>query len=82
MTASGAVDYAGGIAQTREAWESAGRKGQPNFSIFGVGPDAGAIESLMEMGFDRVIFALPSGTADEVLPMVEKYAALAHQFNQ
>jgi probable F420-dependent oxidoreductase len=80
--ASGAVDYAAGIAQTREAWESAGRQGQPNFSIFGVGPDAGAIESLMEMGFDRVIFALPSGTADEVLPMVEKYAALAHQFNQ
>ena len=57
-------------------------RGNQNFSIFGVGPDAGAIESLMEMGFDRVIFALPSGTADEVLPMVEKYAALAHQFNQ
>jgi len=32
----------------------------------------------MNMGFDRVIFALPSGPADEVLPMVEKYAALAH----
>ncbi len=80
--ASGAVDYAAGISQTREAWEAAGREGQPNFSIFGVGPDAGAIESLIEMGFDRVIFALPSGSADEVLPMVEKYAALAHQFNQ
>lgn len=80
--ASGAVDYAAGISQTREAWEAAGREGQPNFSIFGVGLDAGAIESLIEMGFDRVIFALPSGSADEVLPMVEKYAALAHQFNQ
>lgn len=80
--ASGAVDYAAGIAQTREAWEAAGREGQPVFSIFGVGPDAGAIEAFMEMGFDRVIFALPSGTADEVLPVVEKYAALAHQFKQ
>lgn len=80
--ASGAVDYAAGIAQTREAWEAAGREGQPVFSIFGVGPDAGAIEAFMEMGFDRVIFALPSGSADEVLPVVEKYAALAHQFKQ
>jgi hypothetical protein len=75
---SGAVDYAAGIAQTREAWVEAGREGEPSFSIFGVGPDTGAVESLMNMGFDRVIFALPSGPADEVLPMVEKYAALAH----
>jgi probable F420-dependent oxidoreductase len=75
---SGAVNYAEGIAQTRDAWAEAGRDGEPSFSIFGVGPDAGAVESLMNMGFDRVIFALPSGPADEVLPMVEKYAALAH----
>lgn len=79
--ASGAVDYAHGIAQTREAWDQAGRSGQPSFSIFGVGPDAAAVESLLQTGFDRIIFALPSGSADEVLPMVEKYAAIAHQFN-
>lgn len=79
--ASGTVDYAQGIAQTREAWDQAGRSGQPSFSIFGVGPDATAVESLLQMGFDRIIFALPSGSADEVLPMVEKYAAIAHQFN-
>ena len=36
----------------------------------------------MDIGFDRIIFALPSGSPDEVLPMVEKYAALAHQYNQ
>ena len=54
----------------------------PNFSIFGVGPDAAAVEYLMALGFDRIIFALPSGSPDEVLPMVEKYAALAHQNNQ
>ncbi len=80
--ASGALDYAAGIAQTREAWAQAGREGQPNFSVFGVGPDAAAVEYLIELGFDRVIFALPSGTPDEVLPMLEKYAALAHGFNQ
>lgn len=78
---SGAVDYAQGIARTREEWDAAGRDGAPNFSIFGVGPSAPAVEGLIEDGFDRVIFALPSEDADTVLPMVEKYAALAHQFN-
>ena len=80
--ASGVVDYAAGIAQTLEAWDQVGRAGRPNFSIFGVGPDRMAVESLIELGFDRIIFSLPSGSADEVLPMLEKYAALAHQFNQ
>jgi alkanesulfonate monooxygenase SsuD/methylene tetrahydromethanopterin reductase-like flavin-dependent oxidoreductase (luciferase family) len=80
--ASGALDYAAGIAQTLDAWDQANREGRPNFSIFGVGPDASAVESLVELGFDRVIFALPSGTADEVLPILEKYAAIAHRFNQ
>ncbi len=80
--ASGGVDYAAGIAQTREAWDAAGRDGAPSFSIFGVGPDAAAVEYLMALGFDRIIFALPSGSPDDVLPILEKYAALAHQYNQ
>ena len=78
--ASGAVDYRHGIERTREEWSAAGRDGQPDFSIFSVGPDAGAIESLIELGFGRIIFALPSDDADTVLPMVEQYAALAHTF--
>ena len=79
--ASGAVNYADGIAKTREAWAEAGREGQPEFSIFGVGPDPKVVEQLLETGFDRVIFALPSEDADTVLPLVERYAALAHSFN-
>lgn len=79
--ASGAVDYRDGIAKVREAWTQAERAGEPDLSIFGVGPDATAVESLIEYGFNRVIFALPSADADTVLPMVENYAALAHQFN-
>lgn len=78
--ASGAVDYAAGIALTREAWAAAGRAGEPSFSIFGVGPDAAVVERLLQFGFDRVIFALPSADADTVLPMVEQYATLAHKF--
>ena len=78
--ASGALNYAEGISRTREAWSEAGRSGQPDFSVFGVGPSEAAVEQLINDGFNRVIFALPSADADTVLPMVEKYAALAHQF--
>ncbi|NKC01187.1 MAG: TIGR03619 family F420-dependent LLM class oxidoreductase [Pseudomonadales bacterium] len=79
--ASGAVDYAEGMRLTREAWQEAGREGEPSFSVFGVGPDPQAVERMVELGFDRVIFGLPSADADTVLPMVENYAALAHKFN-
>jgi probable F420-dependent oxidoreductase len=78
--ASGAVDYRQGIARTREAWEAAGRVGQPDFSIFGVGPDKEAVTSLIEDGFQRVVFGLPSADADTVLPLLERYASIAHGF--
>jgi len=78
---SGAVDYAQGIESTRQAWAEAGREGEPQFSIFGVGPDAAVVEQLLGQGFDRIIFGLPPADADTVLPLVEQYAALAHAFN-
>ena len=40
-----------------------------------------AVAGLIEDGFNRVIFGLPSADADSVLPMVERYAAIAHKFN-
>ena len=43
-----------------------------------MGPDAAVVEQLIETGFERIIFGLPPADADTVLPMVEKYAALAH----
>ena len=78
---SGAIDYAEGIRLTREAWAEAGREGEPSFSVFGVGPDPAAVERLIGYGFDRLIFGLPSADADTVLPMVAKYAEIAHAFN-
>ena len=76
--AQGVVDYAAGIAQVREQWAAAGRQGQPDFSIFGVGPDAGRVAELLAMGFGRVIFGLPSADADTVVPLLDRYAELAH----
>ena len=78
---SGAIDYAEGIRLTREAWAEADREGEPSFSVFGVGPDPAAVERLIGYGFDRLIFGLPSADADTVLPMVAKYAEIAHAFN-
>ncbi|MFK7913076.1 MAG: LLM class F420-dependent oxidoreductase [Pseudomonadales bacterium] len=77
--AQGAVDYQAGMAATRAAWQQAGREGAPSFSIFGVPAKESRVMELMEMGFDRLIFGLPSADADTVLPLLDKLAALAHR---
>ena len=38
------------------------------------------INELIEFGFNRIIFGLPSADADTVLPLVEKLAAFAHDY--
>ncbi len=75
--AQGVLDYAAGIEATRQAWARAGRSGEPSFSIFGVGPNPGRVAELIEMGFDRVIFGLPSADADTLMPLLDKLAELA-----
>ena len=80
-SAQGALDYAAGIEQTREAWAAVGRQGEPDFSIFGMGPDQGRAEQLIAMGFNRVIFGLPSADADTVMPLLDRYAEIGHAIN-
>ena len=79
--ASGAVDYGTMIADIRAAWSAANRQGEPDFSVFGVGPDPKAVEYSIESGFNRVIFALPPADADTVIPMIKNYAEIAHNFD-
>ena len=55
-------------------------KGEPDFSIFGVAHERKVVEELIFIGFNRIIFGLPSANADTVLPMVEKLATIAHEF--
>ena len=76
--ASGAVDYEAGMAAIREAWAEAGREGEPDFTIFGVGPDPDRVDQLVEMGFNRLVFGLPPADADTVLPLLDRYADIAH----
>ena len=79
-SASGGTDYSQGIENTKAAWRSAQRAGEPDFSIFGVAHERKAVEELISIGFNRIIFGLPSANADTVLPMVEKLATIAHEF--
>ena len=79
-SASGGTDYSQGIENTKAAWRSEEREGEPDFSIFGVAHERKAVEELISIGFNRIIFGLPSANADTVLPMVEKLAAIAHEF--
>ena len=79
-SASGGTDYSQGIENTRAAWQRAEREGEPDFSIFGVAHERKAVEELISIGFNRIIFGLPSANADIVLPMVEKLATIAHEF--
>ena len=78
--AGGAIDYAEGIAKTREAWDRQGREGVPDFTIFGVAPETEVVDHLIDIGFTRIIFGLPSADADTVLPLVEKLAAFSHNY--
>lgn len=80
-SASGAPDYAGGIAAIRRSWKENGRFGAPDFSIFGCPPHQGKLESLVDIGFNRLIFGLPSADADTVLPLLDRYAELAGGLN-
>lgn len=80
-TASGALDYAQGMASIQDAWAQAGRAGQPSHSIFGMVPDPGEVERMINLGFERIVFALPSADADTVLPLLENYAEIARRFN-
>ena len=75
--ASGGIDYADGVRKTREAWNTAGRSGAPDFSIFGVPPNSARIEELIGFGFNRLIFGLPPADADTVIPLLDKLAELA-----
>ncbi len=77
----GGVDYADGMARIRAAWAEAGRDGEPDFTIFGVGPDGDRVRELIALGFNRVIFGLPPAGADTVLPLLDRYAAIAHEIN-
>ncbi len=50
-------------------------------SVFGVGPDAGQVQNLIDIGFQRIIFGLPPADAGTVVPLLDRYTELKAEFN-
>jgi probable F420-dependent oxidoreductase len=66
------------LPQYRELAEQAGRDPATlALSIFGIGPDESEVKRYAAAGIDRVIFGLPPAEPDRVLPLLDRYAALA-----
>jgi hypothetical protein len=68
-------DLAAGLKALAEAAKKAGR-GKLPVSMFGVGPNEEQVKKFLDLGLDRLIFALPSATRDTVLPLLDKYAEM------
>ena len=62
-----------------ESTESAGR-GRLPVTVFGSRVDARLVEEYEAAGVSRCVFRLPAGPAEEVLPVLERAAALVRDF--
>ena len=69
------ADIAAGMKHLRDAEKRAGKKGL-SVSMFGVGPNPDQAKKFIEVGIDRLIFALPPANRETVLPMLDNYANL------
>ncbi len=66
------------IADLRQRAEKAGRDpATVTVSLFGARPDESKLAGWRDLGIHRVLFNLPPAGRDEVLPLLDKYAALA-----
>ena len=75
--AARAGDLVAGIADLRQSAEKAGRDPRSiTVTVYGGNPEEGAVRGYEKAGVDRVVFPLPSADRDQVLPILDKYAAL------
>src|SRR5262245_55943025 len=63
------------ITELRQRAKAAGRGAIP-ITVFGVRPDAKALDALAAAGVDRAVFLIPSGDRDAVLPHVDQCATV------
>ncbi len=78
-----AFRHAGFPEALRRLRELAAQKGRPfdrlNLSVYGVGPKEDDARRLIDLGFHRLLFSLPSEPAEKVLPLLDRYAELARK---
>ena len=67
----------GNMERLRAALEAKGRRVEDlDLALFGAPPDAAKVAGRIGQGFDHVSFGVPSGTADELLPILDRHAAV------
>jgi len=70
-------DLAGDVIRLRQLAEAAGRDpASIGLSVYGPRADPAHLEGLRGLGVDRVVFGVPSATADTVLPLLDRYVEL------
>ena len=70
-------DPAAGMARLRAAADEAGRDpATVSATVFGAEPAAGYLDVCRAAGIDRALLLLPSAGREEVLPLIDRYAAL------
>jgi probable F420-dependent oxidoreductase len=66
------------LPELHAACESAGRDPSTLRIVpFGTIPDAGKLDYYASLGIDEIVLRVPSGNADTVLPLLDRYAALS-----
>lgn len=72
----GGAGVAGALADLRRAWADADRDPAALRVVpFGTFPDEGKLAYYASIGATEVVLRIPSGTRDEVLPVLDRYAA-------
>ena len=70
-------DPADGMARLRAAADAAGRDpATVSATVFGAAPAAAYLDACRAAGIDRALLLLPSEGREEVLPLIDRYAAL------
>ncbi len=68
----------GNMEKLTAACEKRGRKTEDiTLALFGAPIDTDQLKGRIEQGFDELIFSVPSESEDKVLPLLDRYAALA-----
>ena len=75
--ARGGFDAASNVARLQAVADEAERDmATLSISVFGAPTDAAALDAYREAGIQRAVLALPSASADTLLPMLDRYAQL------